>query len=236
MPSSKESQEHKINNTKPSKFLSLASSSPPNKNDKFFTPAPSPMPTPSVSRNSFLNNLVPIPSISCKSGVSFQSFHTAIAGYDDGEEPQPATTTLETINEKQPLKISSTSQDKANDYYYHMPTPTATSSTGNLLIHPISLVQSNSSIPSNFFYYGSLDSGSLSKSPAGSYFHDYFSEDYEVVLDDGTRQKRSVSLSTLPQLDFGKKKYKANFNHSYFDEQYPQSRYRQSSSRSQTEE
>jgi hypothetical protein len=248
-PTPKENHGNKVINPRTSKFLTLANasntsvaSSPPNKNDKFYTPAPSPVPTPSVSRNSFANNLMPIPSVSCKSGVSFQSFHTAIGDYEDEEHPHP-TTTLETINEQQMLNISThrsdtTSQQKLseNSFYCPMPTPTAASSSGNLLIHPISLVQSNSSIPNNFFYYGSLDSGSLSKSPAGSYFYDYFSEDYEVVLDDGTRQKRSVSLSTLPQLDFGKKKYKANYNHFYFDEQNAESRRRRSSSKSQAEE
>lgn len=89
------------------------------------------------------------------------------------------------------------------------------------MLHSMSLVQSTSgSIPSNFYYYGSLDSGMLSKSPAGSYFHDYFSEDYEVVLDDGTRQKRSVSLSTMPiatPMGYGKTRYRGNYNHFYFD-------------------
>ncbi|KAI8381006.1 Fusaric acid resistance protein-like-domain-containing protein [Radiomyces spectabilis] len=46
-------------------------------------------------------------------------------------------------------------------------------------------------------YYGSLEELSRSQS---SYL-DTFSE-YEVVLDDGTRQKRSVSLTTIPTLRF----------------------------------
>ncbi|EIE87122.1 hypothetical protein RO3G_11833 [Rhizopus delemar RA 99-880] len=76
-----------------------------------------------------------------------------------------------------------------------------------------------SGTPSNFFYYGSLDSGAFSGSLTGSSF-DYFNEDYEVVLDDGTRQKRSVSLSTMPisALCEPKKNYKGNYNYAYYNE------------------
>lgn len=213
---------------------SSSSSSAPD--DNFFTPAPSPAPTPSASKTSLANNLRPVPSTSCRSAFSVQTFHTAI-GLNDSDEEQEEEQRLETIieNEKLP-SIKSTSSNKGevimtnsstinefdsiNQYRAIVP-PITASSSSNFMIHPMSLVQSTSgSIPNNFYYYGSLDSGMLSKSPAGSYFHDYFSEEYEVVLDDGTRQKRSVSLSTMPvvtPMDYGKRKYRGNYNHHYFD-------------------
>ncbi|KAI8975119.1 hypothetical protein BDF20DRAFT_876954 [Mycotypha africana] len=99
----------------------------------------------------------------------------------------------------------------------------------DFFIHPIALIQSNrsNSAPNNYFYYGSLDSHNIClQSPAtnySNYLYDGLSEEYEVVLDDGTRQKRSVSLSTMPNtpmFDFcnnNKRKYKANVNFSYFN-------------------
>ncbi|CAO0796557.1 unnamed protein product [Mucor circinelloides] len=206
------------------------SSSAPDEN--FFTPKPSPAPTPSASRNSLMNNLRPVPSTSCRSAFSVQTFHTAIGADDSDDEEQDKQQRLETIVENERL-LSNKPKDTIADsstvgelesihQYRAIAPPITASNSSNLMIHPMSLVHSTSgSIPNNFYYYGSLDSGMLSRSPAGSYFHDYFSEDYEVVLDDGTRQKRSVSLSTLPvitPLEFGKKKYRGNYNHFYFDE------------------
>lgn len=200
--------------------------------ESFFTPKPSPAPTPSASRNSLMNNLRPVPSTSCRSAFSVQTFHTAIGADDSDDEEQDKQQRLETIVENEKL-LSNKPKDTIADsstvgelesihQYRAIAPPITASSSSNLMIHPMSLVHSTSgSIPNNFYYYGSLDSGMLSRSPAGSYFHDYFSEDYEVVLDDGTRQKRSVSLSTLPvitPLEFGKKKYRGNYNHFYFDE------------------
>ncbi|CAO3635085.1 unnamed protein product [Mucor fragilis] len=208
------------------------SSGSPVPDESFFTPKPSPTPTPSVSRNSLRNNLRPVPSTSCRSAFSVQTFHTAIGADDSDEEEQEHQQRLETIveNEKMPSSKpkDATTPDgsQANEFeslhqYRAIAPPITASSSSNLMVHPMSLVHSTSgSIPNNFYYYGSLDSGMLSRSPAGSYFHDYFSEDYEVVLDDGTRQKRSVSLSTLPvitPLEFGKQKYRGNYNHFYFD-------------------
>jgi hypothetical protein len=208
-------------------------SSPPTTEDQFFTPAP----TPSTSKHSVANNLKLIPSASCKSNFSIQTFHTALGGSDDEENVHPPTK-LETINEKMPLHTSNpvkdngeTSNVKTNNHRHNMSrttstndlllyhpttaTPLTASTSSSFMIHPMS---SNPSIPNNFYYYGSLDSGMLSKSPAGSYFHDYFSEDYEVVLDDGTRQKRSVSLSTIPMEYDSKRKYKGHYNHFYYDQ------------------
>lgn len=213
-------------------------------NEDFFTPTP----TPSHSKNSLIN---PIPSISCKSAFSIQSFHTATGDYENDEEDQfvdeagntkrPFGSTLFVVDEErsssnktnntlqngqqkhQRPKILSTSSSAANDLLVSYPNGLSTTTTSNsMMIHPMSLVHSyntSNSIPNNFFYYGSLDNDMLSKSPAGSYFHDYYSEDYEVVLDDGTLQKRSVSLSTMPistPLEFNKKKYKGNYNHFYY--------------------
>ncbi|KAL0146159.1 hypothetical protein V8B55DRAFT_1593501 [Mucor lusitanicus] len=199
--------------------------------ESFFTPKPSPAPTPSVSRNSLRNNLRPVPSTSCRSAFSVQTFHTAI-GADDSDEEQEKQQRLETIVENEKMSGHKPKDDTPDTsigneldsihQYRAIAPPITASSSSNLMIHPMSLVHSTSgSIPNNFYYYGSLDSGMLSRSPAGSYFHDYFSEDYEVVLDDGTRQKRSVSLSTLPvitPLEFGKRKYRGNYNHFYFDD------------------
>lgn len=202
----------------------------------------SPTPTPSQSKNSFIR---PIPSVSCTSAFSVQSFHTAIGNYDDDddddEEEQnfnkshnnlPTSTDQEESSSSRPPNTLFPTQ---SSYYKYQRQPKilSTSSsntdmcnylgppTNSMMIHPMSLVNSHtsSSIPSNFYYYGSLDSGMLSKSPAGSYFGDYYNEDYEVVLDDGTRQKRSVSLSTMPistPIEHNKKKYKANYNHLYY--------------------
>ncbi|KAI8881158.1 hypothetical protein K501DRAFT_189586 [Backusella circina FSU 941] len=88
---------------------------------------------------------------------------------------------------------------------------------------------SSSFYPNSYFYYGSLDqtSGLLSRSPGSYYLYDNYSEEYDVILDDGTRQKRSVSLSTMPfgrsvtNEDDGlkKKKFKANYNHFYYDDE-----------------
>lgn len=220
--------------TNPGINVSSSSSSVPD--DIFFTPAPSPAPTPSESKTSLTNNLRPVPSTSCKSAFSVQTFHTAI-GPDDSDEEQEKEQRLETIieNEKMPsIKLTSSNKDRTimtnsstvNEFdsinqYRAIAPPITASNSSNFMIHPMSLVQSTSgSIPNNFYYYGSLDSGMLSRSPAGSYFHDYFSEEYEVVLDDGTRQKRSVSLSTMPittPMDYGKRKYRGNYNHHYFD-------------------
>ncbi|KAI8052769.1 hypothetical protein BDF21DRAFT_371567 [Thamnidium elegans] len=197
-------------------------------------------PTPSQSKSSFIR---PIPSVSCTSAFSVQSFHTAIGNYDDDEEEEQNFTknnnNLSTITDqedssssrppnslfptqssyykyqRQPNILSTSSSN--NDMYNYLGPPTS-----SMMIHPMSLVNSHTSnsIPSNFYYYGSLDSRMLSKSPAGSYFGDYYNEDYEVVLDDGTRQKRSVSLSTMPATtptEHNKKKYKANYNHLYYN-------------------
>ncbi|GAN05837.1 conserved hypothetical protein [Mucor ambiguus] len=247
VPSSSTSESHKKNNNNNNKTLSktlaryvstnpginVSGSSPSSfvPDESFFTPKPSPAPTPSVSRNSLRNNLRPVPSTSCRSAFSVQTFHTAIGADDSDEEEQDKQQRLETIVEseripanksKDEIPDTSTANELESIHQYKAIAPPITaSSSSNLMIHPMSLVHSTSgSIPNNFYYYGSLDSGMLSRSPAGSYFHDYFSEDYEVVLDDGTRQKRSVSLSTLPvitPLEFGKKKYRGNYNHFYFD-------------------
>lgn len=219
------------------------------------------------NKNSFIR---PVPSISCTSAFSVQTFHTAIENYDDDhnnkeieeaedeeedrsysakrenrykqslaskrcitqEEPSSSktTNTFPSQNsyykyQKPPNLISRSSSETSSDIVQpnHHPLEQPTTNSSSMMIHPMALVHSHTSnsIASNFFYYGSLDSGMLSKSPAGSYFHDYYSEDYEVVLDDGTRQKRSVSLSTMPivtPMEYGssKKKYKGNYNHSYY--------------------
>jgi hypothetical protein len=237
---------HALNKTfarfnSPTKNINIQSASPPNIDDQFYTPAP----TPSTSKHS---NLRLMPSISCKSNFSVQTFHTALGDSDDDDEENVHPhTKLETINEKMPLNTSNPVNDNGetsniktnNDHIHNMSrdsstnndlllyhptaTPMAASTSSSFMIHPMSAVQSNASISNNFYYYGSLDSGMLSKSPAGSYFHDYFSEDYEVVLDDGTRQKRSVSLSTIPistPIEFDKRKYKGHYNHFYYDQQY----------------
>ncbi|KAK4517546.1 uncharacterized protein ATC70_000885 [Mucor velutinosus] len=208
---------------------SSSSSSVPD--ESFFTPKPSPAPTPSVSRNSLRNNIRPVPSTSCRSAFSVQTFHTAIGADNSDDEEEDKQQRLETIVENEKMSsnkptdgkpdTSKTNELESIHQYRAIAPPITAGSSSNLMVHPMSLVHSTSgSIPNNFYYYGSLDSGMLSRSPAGSYFHDYFSEDYEVVLDDGTRQKRSVSLSTLPvitPLEFGKQKYRGNYNHFYFD-------------------
>ena len=69
--------------------------------------------------------------------------------------------------------------------------------------------------------YGTSENAQLSKSPTS--FLGTFSDDFnyfEVVLDNGTRQKRSVSLSTVPYLDHthsnhNNNKGKANINYNY---------------------
>ncbi|KAG2224607.1 hypothetical protein INT45_003747 [Circinella minor] len=73
--------------------------------------------------------------------------------------------------------------------------------------------------------YGASENAQLSKSPTS--FLGTFSDDFnyfEVVLDNGTRQKRSVSLSTVPYLDNihsnhnNNNKGKANINYNYNNE------------------
>ncbi|OBZ85235.1 Uncharacterized protein C26F1.08c [Choanephora cucurbitarum] len=197
--------------------------------------------TPVVQTSS---TVFPLPSVSCKSTFSTQTFHTAV---DEQEEEQNELDKpqLERIVERRPLKmivhpssnsgaegliINRTSQlikrINTNDFglSYH-PTSTipmtASTSNNSMMANHLSLIHSMAaSIPSNYYYYGSLDNGFLSRSPAGSYFPDNYSEDYEVVLDDGTRQKRSVSLSTLPPLSPLEpgRKHKGNYNHLYYIE------------------
>jgi hypothetical protein len=235
-----------------------ASTSPPN-NEKFFTPTP----TPSQSKTSIIR---PMPSVSCKSGYSIQSFHTAIGEYDEEEEDQQSAamgnskklpssnlfavkeepssscrTKYTNDQQRQPTNFLSRRSSTANDLLLYHPTAPPTTSSSSMMVHPMSLVNSytNNSIPSNFFYYGSLDSGMLSKSPAGSYFYDYYSEDYEVILDDGTRQKRSVSLSTMPivtPLEFNKMKYKGNYNHYFYQNEDELNNRPKNTSQSQAEE
>ncbi|KAI8647527.1 hypothetical protein BD408DRAFT_378306 [Parasitella parasitica] len=180
-----------------------------------------------------------MPSTSSRSAFSVQTFHTAIglSESDDEEQGQGLETIIENENTTPFIETIATIDKNSNTLTVDSPTaaneldsinqykaaapPITASSSSNLIIHPMSVVQSTSgSIPNNFYYYGSLDSGMLSRSPAGSYYHDYLSEEYEVVLDDGTRQKRSVSLSTMPMaasMDYGKKKIKGHYNHFYFD-------------------
>lgn len=225
----------------PTKNINIQSVSPPSTDDQFYTPGP----TPSTSKHSITNTLKLMPSISCKSNFSVQTFHTALGDSDDEENIHPHTK-LNTINEKTPLNTSnpvkedgetpnikpnnqrhnmSRTSSTANGLHSYHPTaiPVAASASNSFMVHPMSAVPSNGSMLNNFYYYGSLDSGMLSNSPAGSYFYDYFSEDYEVVLDDGTRQKRSVSLSTIPidtPMEVGKRKYKGHYNHFYYDQQH----------------
>lgn len=235
-----------VKHLSPNRRLLSPSTSVPNHNEISVTPSPS------QSKNSLIR---PMPSVSCKSAVSIQSFHTALGdNMYDQDEYQTGTSTATNINEanmsKRPhlaplyvvneesstLKLETDTQKKhppnilpashsivGNEFCSHYSTGPPTFSGSSMMIHPMALVHSHTSgsIPNNFFYYGSLDSGALSKSPVGSYFHDYYSEDYEVVLDDGTRQKRSVSLSTMPvvtPLEFGQKRYKGNYNHYYYQE------------------
>jgi hypothetical protein len=162
--------------------------------ENFYTPTPSPFPTPSQST---ALGAIPIPSVSCQTHHSIQSFHTAI-------EPRASVACS--------LKKEITSEAS----YFSIP-------------QRMSEELPSSFYPNSYFYYGSLDqaSGLLSRSPGSYYLHDNYSEEYDVILDDGTRQKRSVSLSTMP---FGrsitneddcskKKKYKANYNHFYYDDE-----------------
>ncbi|KAG2230804.1 hypothetical protein INT48_008745, partial [Thamnidium elegans] len=145
---------------------------------------------------------------------------STITDQEDSSSSRPPNSLFPTQSsyykyQRQPNILSTSSSN--NDMYNYLGPPTS-----SMMIHPMSLVNSHTSnsIPSNFYYYGSLDSRMLSKSPAGSYFGDYYNEDYEVVLDDGTRQKRSVSLSTMPATtptEHNKKKYKANYNHLYYN-------------------
>ncbi|KAI8049144.1 uncharacterized protein B0P05DRAFT_563912 [Gilbertella persicaria] len=217
--------------------------------NQFYTPNPSPLSTPSESGASLVQTslIQPTPSVSCRSAISVQSFHTALGDQEDDNDQQFMTDNrLETIVERKPLETAPhysptnkgeelistrtnqiikriSTNDFSMSYHPGVTVPmTASTSNHSFMGHPLSFVQSfPTSIPNNFYYYGSLDSGLLSKSPAGSYFQDNYSEDYEVVLDDGSRQKRSVSLSTLPllsPLEFGKKKYKGNYNHFYYDQ------------------
>ncbi|KAI8355558.1 hypothetical protein BD560DRAFT_407182 [Blakeslea trispora] len=189
------------------------------------------------------SSIFPLPSVSCKSNFSTQTFHTAVGEQED-EQSESDRHQLETIIEQKPLKMIAlpSSSSRAEDlifnrtshlmkrintnefgFSYH-PTATmpmtASTSNNSMMANHLSLIQSMaSSIPSNYYYYGSLDNRFLSQSPAGSYFPDNYSEDYEVVLDDGTRQKRSVSLSTLPPispLELGRK-HRGNYNHLYYD-------------------
>ncbi|KAG1467314.1 hypothetical protein G6F56_004478 [Rhizopus delemar] len=164
------------------------------------------------------HNIHPTSSISCASEFSIQSFHTAV-DRQTGEDIQiPALA----IQQKPSIYND-------NNKIYK---PSVTGSVTPIKFIDIDdhLYPTQNGTPSNFFYYGSLDSNAYSRSPSGSYF-DYFKEDYEVVLDDGTRQKRSVSLSTMPistPYEY-KKTYKGNYNYAYYDED-------NSHSKNQTEE
>lgn len=237
------------------------STSPPH-NDKFFTPTPTP------SQSSVIRPMPSVSSRSGYSVQSFHTA-IGDYDEEEEEEAPPATmehnkkklpssnlfvvkeegsssSTKDVDNAQQqqqchPPNFLSRRSSTANDLLLYHPSAPPTTSSSSMIIHPVSLVNSytNNSIPNNFFYYGSLDSGMLSKSPAGSYFHDYYSEDYEVVLDDGTRQKRSVSLSTMPivtPLEFNQRKYKGNYNHYYYQNEDDQRNNRQkNTSQSQAE-
>ncbi|PHZ17440.1 uncharacterized protein RHIMIDRAFT_232867 [Rhizopus microsporus ATCC 52813] len=161
-------------------------------------------------RQTMANTVQPMPSISCKSGFSIQSFHTAIDHQDPIDDTIQPTTSKITASYDKASKSSITGSviPKINHDYFE----------DRDYIANIHSVQSHHT-PSNIFYYGSLDSAAILGSPAGSYF-DYFSEDYEVVLDDGTRQKRSVSLSTIPistPYEY-ERKYRGNYNFAYYGE------------------
>lgn len=161
-------------------------------------------------QQTMINTVQPMPSISCKSGFSIQSFHTAIDHQDPIDDTiQPTTSKITTSCDKaSKSSITGSVIPKVNHDHFE----------DRDYITNIHSIQSHHT-PSNIFYYGSLDSAAISGSPAGSYF-DYFSEDYEVVLDDGTRQKRSVSLSTIPistPYEY-ERKYRGNYNFAYYGE------------------
>ncbi|KAI9283404.1 hypothetical protein BY458DRAFT_428000 [Sporodiniella umbellata] len=151
-------------------------------------------------------NIRPTKSISCASKLSIQSYHTAIEDRTEEEEPYIPFSTVQ----QKPVICKDGKISK----------PSVTGSVIPIKLNDKEdyLYPSQNGTPNNFFYYGSLDSNADSRSPVGSYF-DYFKEDYEVILDDGTRQKRSISLSTMPIATpyENKKSYKGNYNYAYYD-------------------
>lgn len=268
MPLTKSKKNESIFNTTFIRYLSpninTSSTTPSSNHDNYFTPTP----TPSPSKNSLIN---PIPSTSCKSAFSIQSFHTASGDYENEDDDQflddteitkktygstlfvvdeegssskkPNTTNRQQKHQHRPKMVSTSSSSTTNDLFTNYPNGLSTTTTNNsTMIHPTSLSHSyttSNSISSNFFYYGSLDSNTLAKSPSESYTNEYHNGEYEVVLDDGTLQKRSVSLSTMPvltPLEFNKRKLKGNYNHLYFQNNRDYPNQQNSASRSQAKE
>ncbi|KAI7892893.1 uncharacterized protein EV154DRAFT_461736 [Mucor mucedo] len=265
MPLAKNKNNETILNTTFTRYLSpnisTSCSTPSSNGDSYFTPTP----TPSRSKNSLIN---PIPSTSCKSAFSVQSFHTATGDYeeddhlldDPGIAKKAFESTLFVVDEEgsssnkinntigqqkhyyRPKMVSTNSSSTTNDFVMGYPNGLSTTTTNNsMMIHPTSLSHSytSNSMFNNYFYYGSLGSAAISRSPSGSYMNEYYNEDYGVVLDDGTLQKRSVSLSTMPistPLEFNKKKFKGNYNHFYYQNNEDDPSQHKSASRSQAEE
>lgn len=265
MPLAKNKKNETVLNTTFTRYLSpninTSLSTPSSNLDNYFTPTP----TPSRSKNSLIN---PIPSTSCKSVLSIQSFHTATGDYEEDEHvlddsvntKKPFESTLFVVDEEgsssnkinstidqqkyynRPKMASTHSSSTTNDFQMGYPNGLSTTTTNNsMMIHPTSLSRSytSNSMFNNYFYYGSLDSAAISRSPSGSYSNEYFNEDYGVVLDDGTLQKRSVSLSTMPistPLEFNKRKFKGNYNHFYYQNNEDDPSRQKSASRSQAEE